>query len=105
MGIPYHPRESTQETPFNLVYRTEAMLPLKIGEETWRIKSYDGTGNSESRKIDLDLLEEKREAAERRIHIYKSKMARAYDDRVRPREFKEGELVLRKREGKGPEEN
>ncbi|KAL0345519.1 UNVERIFIED_CONTAM: hypothetical protein Sradi_4383200 [Sesamum radiatum] len=78
------------------------MIPSEIGEETWRIRSYDDSGNSESRRIDLDLLDEKREAAERRIHVYKSKMARAYDDKVRPQKFKKGDLVLRKKEGLGP---
>ncbi|KAL0455737.1 UNVERIFIED_CONTAM: hypothetical protein Slati_0912900 [Sesamum latifolium] len=29
-------------------------------------------------------------------------MARAYDDKVRPRKFKEGDLVLRKKEGLEP---
>ncbi|KAL0420396.1 UNVERIFIED_CONTAM: putative enzymatic polyprotein [Sesamum latifolium] len=48
----YHttPRQSTQETPFNLEYGTKAMLPAEIGEETWRIKSYDSTRNSKSRR-------------------------------------------------------
>ncbi|KAL0430498.1 UNVERIFIED_CONTAM: hypothetical protein Sradi_0675800 [Sesamum radiatum] len=91
------PRESTQETPFSLVYGREAVIPSEIGEETWRIKSYDNSGNSESQKIDLDLLDEKREAAERIIHVYENKIARAYDDKVRPCKFKEGDLVLRKK--------
>ncbi|KAK4385917.1 hypothetical protein Sango_2715700 [Sesamum angolense] len=75
---------SALETPFNLVYGTEVVLPAEIGEETWKVRSYDSTINSESRREDLDLMEEKREMAERGICIYKSKMARAYDDRVRP---------------------
>ncbi|KAL0440330.1 UNVERIFIED_CONTAM: hypothetical protein Slati_2516000 [Sesamum latifolium] len=58
--------------------------------------------NLESRREDLDLVEKKRETTERRIRIYKSKMARAYDDKVRPRKFEEGDLVLRKIEGSGP---
>ncbi|KAL0288206.1 UNVERIFIED_CONTAM: hypothetical protein Scaly_2737800 [Sesamum calycinum] len=79
-----HAAGARKETPFNLVYGTEAVLPTEIGEETWKVRSYDSTINSESRREDLDLMEEKREIAERRICIYKSKMARAYDDRVRP---------------------
>ncbi|KAL0434159.1 UNVERIFIED_CONTAM: hypothetical protein Slati_2750200 [Sesamum latifolium] len=96
------PRESTQETPFNLVYETEAVLPAKIGEETWRIRSYDSQRNSESRREDLDLIEEKREAARRRVCIYKSKMAKVYDNKVRPCKFEVGDLVLRKTENTGP---
>ncbi|KAL0311690.1 UNVERIFIED_CONTAM: Gag-Pol polyprotein [Sesamum calycinum] len=51
------PKESTQETPFNLVYGTEVVLPADIGEETWRVKSYDSTRNLESRREDFDLVE------------------------------------------------
>ncbi|KAL0434461.1 UNVERIFIED_CONTAM: hypothetical protein Slati_2780400 [Sesamum latifolium] len=96
------PRESMQETPFSLVYETEAVLPTEIGEETWRIRSYDSVRNSEFRRGDLDLVEEKRELAERRVRVYKSKMARAHNDKVRPRKFEEGDLVLRKTENTGP---
>ncbi|KAL0301890.1 UNVERIFIED_CONTAM: Gag-Pol polyprotein [Sesamum radiatum] len=51
------PKESTQETPFNLVYGTEVVRPADIGEETWRVKSYDSTRNLESRREDFDLVE------------------------------------------------
>ncbi|KAL0378351.1 UNVERIFIED_CONTAM: hypothetical protein Sradi_3140600 [Sesamum radiatum] len=96
------PREPMQETPFNLIYGTEAVLPAEIGEETWRIRSYNSQRNSESRREDLNLMEEKREAARRRVYIYKSKMAKAYDSRVRPRKFEVGDLVLRKTKNTGP---
>ncbi|KAL0427291.1 UNVERIFIED_CONTAM: hypothetical protein Slati_2903900 [Sesamum latifolium] len=76
-----------EETPFNLVYETEVVLPAEIGEETWRVRSYDNTRNSKSRR-DLDLVEEKREMTERRIRIYKNKIARDYDDKVRPESSK-----------------
>ncbi|KAL0331591.1 UNVERIFIED_CONTAM: hypothetical protein Sangu_1704600 [Sesamum angustifolium] len=87
-------RESTQETPFNLVYGTEAVLPTEIGEEIWRVRSYDIARNPKSGREDLDLGEENREMVQRKVHIYKSKMVRAYDDKVHPRDFKEGDLVL-----------
>ncbi|KAL0385496.1 UNVERIFIED_CONTAM: hypothetical protein Sradi_2943900 [Sesamum radiatum] len=92
------PMESAQETPFNLVHGAEAVLPAEIGEESWRIRSYDNQRNSELRREDLDLIEENREATRRRICIYKSKMAKAYDSKVRPRKFEVGDLVLRKTE-------
>ncbi|KAL0430497.1 UNVERIFIED_CONTAM: hypothetical protein Sradi_0675700 [Sesamum radiatum] len=96
------PRESTQETPINLVYGTEAILPAEIGEETWRVRFYDNTRNLESTREDLDLVEEKRETTERRICLYKSKIARAYDNKVPPHKFEEGDLVLWETEGTGP---
>ncbi|KAL0367430.1 UNVERIFIED_CONTAM: Gag-Pol polyprotein [Sesamum radiatum] len=82
------PRESTQETPFNLVYGTEAILLAEIGEETWRIRSYGSQRNSKSRRKDLDLIEEKREAARRRVCIYKRKMAKAMTIRSAHANFK-----------------
>ncbi|KAL0404099.1 UNVERIFIED_CONTAM: hypothetical protein Sradi_2050700 [Sesamum radiatum] len=78
------------------------MLPAEIGEETWRIRLYDNEKNSKFRREDVDLIKEKREAAERRIHLYKRKMAKAYDNKVRPRKFEEGDLVLRKTKNTGP---
>ncbi|KAL0434405.1 UNVERIFIED_CONTAM: hypothetical protein Slati_2774800 [Sesamum latifolium] len=53
-------------------------------------------------KEDLDLIEEKRETTRRRVSIYKCKMAKAYDSKVRPRKFEMGDLVLRKTENTGP---
>ncbi|XP_073041936.1 uncharacterized protein [Primulina eburnea] len=56
------PREGTKETPFNLVYGNETVLPAEIGLESARVMFYD-EDNGARRATDLDLLEEKREAA------------------------------------------
>ncbi|KAK4404326.1 hypothetical protein Sango_0801200 [Sesamum angolense] len=94
------PRESTQETSFNLVYGTEVILPVEIGKETWQVRSYHNTRYSESRREDLDLVEEKRETTDRSIHIYKSNMARAYDDRVHPASSKKEIWFCRKQKAR-----
>ncbi|XP_073273264.1 uncharacterized protein [Primulina huaijiensis] len=52
------PRSSTQETPYSLVYGSEAVLPVEIGQSSTRIESYP-SNNDQSRSIELDLVEEK----------------------------------------------
>ena len=44
----------------------------------------------------LNMISEKRLAAICHHQLYQRRMAKAYDRKVRPREFKEGDLVLRK---------
>ncbi|KAG8474311.1 hypothetical protein CXB51_033807 [Gossypium anomalum] len=66
-------RTSTGATPFSLVYRMEAVLP-----------------------IELNLIEEKRLKAIRHGQMYQKHMMRAYDKKVRLREFHKGDLVLKK---------
>ena len=44
----------------------------------------------------LNMISEKRFAAICHHQLYQRRMAKAYDRKVRPKEFKEGDLVLRK---------
>ncbi|KAL0340202.1 UNVERIFIED_CONTAM: hypothetical protein Sradi_4537000 [Sesamum radiatum] len=87
-------QKSTGESPYNMVYGSEAIIPVKIGEETWRIRNYEPDQNSEARRIELDLLEEVRRTASSRIEAYKGNMAKAYNSRVRARNFQICDLVL-----------
>ncbi|XP_075507402.1 uncharacterized protein LOC142544229 [Primulina tabacum] len=89
------PREETKETPFSLVYGNEAVLPTEIGLESVRVMCYD-EDNDMRRATDLDLLEEKREAASIRIKAYKNRIAESYNRRVIQRNFQVDDLVLRK---------
>ncbi|XP_073133433.1 uncharacterized protein [Henckelia pumila] len=89
------PREGTKETPFSLVYDNEAVLPVEIGIESARVMFYD-EDNGERRFTDLDLVEEKSEAAAIRLEAYKSRMTQAYNRRVVQRSFQVGYLVLKK---------
>ena len=47
-------------------------------------------------RANLDLLEEKQSRVVERVAAYQSKIARHFNKRVRVRNFKEGDLVLRK---------
>ncbi|XP_073313457.1 uncharacterized protein [Primulina huaijiensis] len=89
------PREETKETHFSLVYGNEAVLPAEIGLESVRVMFYD-EDNDMRRATDLDLLEEKREAAIIRMEAYKNRIAQSYNRRVIQRNFQVGDLVIRK---------
>ncbi|XP_073153065.1 uncharacterized protein [Henckelia pumila] len=88
-------RERTKETQFSLVYGNEVVLPVEIGMESARVMFYD-ENNGERRFTDLDLLEEKREAATIRLEAYKIHMTQAYNHRVVQIIFKVGDFFLKK---------
>ena len=92
-------RTSTGATPFSLVYDMEALLPIeveipsicvlmeaKLSEAEWCQSRYD----------QLNLIEEKRMTALCHGQLYQKRMKKAFDKKVRPRVFREGDLVLKK---------
>uniref|UniRef100_A0A2N9HJD1 Uncharacterized protein n=1 Tax=Fagus sylvatica TaxID=28930 RepID=A0A2N9HJD1_FAGSY len=89
-------RTPTGETPFRLTYGTEAVIPVEVGLTTWRTNNYDEESNDAQLRSNLDLVDEIRDQAEARTRVYQQRMARYYDRRVKHREFKIGDLVLRK---------
>ena len=89
-------KSATRETPFTLAFGTEAVAPIDIGLESPRVEFANVEHNEESLRLNLDLLEEKREQALKRVEDYQRKTARYYDRKVRPNSFKPGDLVLKK---------
>ncbi|RDX83235.1 hypothetical protein CR513_35868, partial [Mucuna pruriens] len=90
---------STRATPYSLVYGMEAVLPIeveipslwllmeaKLEEAEWMRTHFD----------QLNLIEEKRLVGLCQVQMYWWRMKRAFDKRIRPREFQEGDLVLKK---------
>ncbi|XP_070008376.1 uncharacterized protein [Nicotiana sylvestris] len=53
---------STGEISFSLVYGAEALIPIEIGEPSMRYTQTTEESNEEEMRINLDLLEERREA-------------------------------------------
>ncbi|KAL2250205.1 UNVERIFIED_CONTAM: hypothetical protein Sindi_2494200 [Sesamum indicum] len=90
------PRTAIGETPFCLVYETEAIIPTEIGEESQRVATYDPETNQQERSFDLTVIEEKRDAAYARILHHKGLMMKSHDLRIRPRQLQVGDLVLKK---------
>nr|GEU54045.1 reverse transcriptase domain-containing protein [Tanacetum cinerariifolium] len=56
-------KSSNGDTSFSLTYETEVVIPAKMGMPTPKTKEIDMVQNDEALKLNLDLLEEKREQA------------------------------------------
>ena len=89
-------KSATQETPFALAFGTEAVAPVEIGLKSPRIELASVEHNEEALRPNLDLLDEKRDQVQKRIEDYQRKTARYYDQKVKPRSYKLGDLVLKK---------
>ena len=92
-------RTSTGATPFSLVYGMEAVLPIEVEIPSMRIlmeTKLDKAEWCQSRYDQLNLIEEKRMTALCHGQLYQKRMKQAFDKKVKPRVFKEGDLVLKK---------
>lgn len=92
-------RTSTGATPFSLVYGMEAVLSIEVEIPSMRVLMEAELSEAEwvqSRYDQLNLIEEKRMTSLCHGQLYQKRMKQAFDKKVRPREFKEGDLVLKK---------
>ncbi|XP_052305631.1 uncharacterized protein LOC112325327 [Populus trichocarpa] len=92
-------RTSTGTTPYSLVYGMEAVMPLEVEIPSLRVLTDSELEEAEWAKVryeQLNLISEKRIAAICHHQLYQKRMAKAYDKKVRPRLFREGDLVLKK---------
>ena len=92
-------RTSTGATPFSLVYDMEAVLSVEVEILSLRVLMEAKLSEAEwcqSRYDQLNLIEEKRLTALCHGQLYQQRMKKAFDKKVRPREFREGDLVLKK---------
>ncbi|XP_073120143.1 uncharacterized protein [Henckelia pumila] len=80
------PHTAMQESPFSLVYGSEAILPVDIGQPSARVMAYEGTKTGAWTQ-ELDLIEEQREKAARKMEAYRARVMQAYNQKVKPREF------------------
>ena len=87
-------RRSTQMTPFSLVYGAEAVLPVELVVPSARL-ALQSEVLCDTRIPALEQLDEHRDKARSNLQTYQKRIARAYDIMVRPRVFKEGDLVLK----------
>ena len=89
-------KSATQETPFTLAFITKAVAPVEVGLKSPRIEFASTEHNEEVLRLNLDLLEEKREHVLKRIEDYHRKTERYYDQRVKPKSYKPVDLILKK---------
>ncbi|CAL2231673.1 unnamed protein product [Prunus armeniaca] len=93
-------RSATGFSPYSLVYGSDAISPVEITIPTARTAAvndleWDTKSCSEWRLLDLEALDEKRAVAEKKTALYHRTVAQAYNRTVKPRAFKQGDLVLK----------
>ena len=64
-------RTPTGETPFNLSYSTEAVIPVEVGLTSLRREFFNEQDNDDQLKQNLDLVDEVRDQAAQRMAKYK----------------------------------
>nr|GEW27156.1 reverse transcriptase domain-containing protein [Tanacetum cinerariifolium] len=88
-------KSSHGDTPFSINYGAEAVIPAEIGMPTYRTAALDIVYNDEELRLNLDLLEDRRERAAIREAKAKLKMTKYYNARVRGITFRPGDFVYR----------
>ena len=83
-------------TPYNLVFGSEAVLPLEVQLPSLRVAMQftDPNENAQVRFAELEALDERRLMTQQRLEIYQAQMAGAFNKRVKFRSFDVGDLVL-----------
>ena len=89
-------KSANWETPFALAFGTEAVAPVEVGLKSPRIELAVVEHNDEALRLNLDLLDEKREQVLRRTEDYQRKTTRYSNRKVKPRSYMPGDLVLKK---------
>jgi hypothetical protein len=89
------PSRATGFMPVFLVYGAEAVLPTDLEYRSPKVKGYDEDTNQRAREDSLDQLDEARDMAMMHSAKYQQALRRYQAQKVRCRDFNEGDLVLR----------
>nr|XP_009769149.1 PREDICTED: uncharacterized protein LOC104220048 [Nicotiana sylvestris] len=89
------PKTSTGEMPYSLVYGTDTVIPIEVGEPSLRYSNKSGPSNDENRLQDLDEVEERRDMAHIRMVTQKQQVDRYYNKRAKVRPLKDGDYILK----------
>ena len=95
-GLRTQPSKATGQTPFFLVYGSEAILPADVMCKSPRLEMYDSVEADGSRQLELDSLDEMRCNALLRSTRYLQNMRRYHDRNIQSRSFNIGDMVLRR---------
>jgi transposase InsO family protein len=86
---------ATGFTPSFLVYGAEAVLPTDLEYGSPKVHGYDENVNQRAREDSLDQLDEARTVALMHSARYQQALRRYQAQKIRRRDFDEGDLVLR----------
>ena len=88
-------------TPYSLVYDSEAILPIEVEIQSLRVLAEtkvlkeDWVKQRYEKYEKLALIDEKRAREQYHKQGYQKRIVRAFNKKVRPRNLKEGDLVLK----------
>jgi hypothetical protein len=95
-GLRTQPSKPTGQSPYFLVYGSEAIIPADIMWDSPAVEQYDEGISEDSRRVDIDGLEEARCAALVQSARYLEGIQRYHDRNDKERSFNIGDLVLRR---------
>ena len=70
------------------------MIPVEVRMSSLRQTCYDEISNDEGLKVTLDCLLEVREDAAQRMALYRERMTKYHNQRVKLKRFNLGDMVL-----------
>jgi hypothetical protein len=74
--------KATRDTPFNLVYGADAVLPPEIYLKLSRVAHFDLEHQEAARELDSILLEERRNTTLINVHKYQESLKKYYNKSV-----------------------
>ncbi|XP_070042467.1 uncharacterized protein [Nicotiana tomentosiformis] len=89
------PKTSIGETPYSLVYETDAVILVEVGEPSLRYYRESDPQNDNSKMQELDEVEERRDMAYVRMVAQKKQAKRYYNKKAKMRPLKDGDYVLK----------
>jgi hypothetical protein len=75
-------QRAARDTPFNLVYGAEAVLPPKIYLKSARVAHFNAEDQAEARELDANLLEERHNIALSNVRKYQTSLKKYYNKSV-----------------------
>jgi hypothetical protein len=94
-GLRTQPSKPTGQSPYFLVYFSEAILPADVMWDSPAVEQYDEGISEDSRRVDNDRLEEARCTALVQSARYFEGIRRYHDRNVKECSFNVGDLILR----------
>jgi len=84
------------DTSFSLAYKTETIIPVNICMPTLCTRKIDQSQNTIQLCFAQDQLGERRQQAQIRITAYQQEIKVAHHKKVKPHEFRVGDLILKR---------
>ena len=69
---------------------------MEVGLTSFQVKNYEDQKNQQELNSNLDLIDEVKEEAIKRMAKHKEAIAKYYNRKVKVRRFNTGDLILRK---------